>query len=264
MQNGFAPDEWSILSKQLGLVASRQSIHSSQILIQDLLNHEKCEKLLNELRQVIHAPNLKVTASLVSKRYAFLATASSLYAMTIFNKALNMSAENCVLDYQFSERLWRSKMPIIDLSYSTALEHEREYWREHAVKMIFAENLAKVWQIFVDVTKVHPRILWENTAVRVYSLYEKRMQKINDPQLQRRIIEDFNYLTQLADASVFGIDHNLLKKFNFKKIPVLERNEDVRFRKSCCFYYKASDPVEYCSTCPLIHPELKKTKVKHV
>ncbi|MFE4127156.1 (2Fe-2S)-binding protein [Kosakonia sp. YIM B13588] len=25
----------------------------------------------------------------------------------------------------------------------------------------------------------------------------------------------------------------------------------VRFRRTCCFYYKASTPVEYCHNCPL-------------
>ncbi|WP_337022178.1 (2Fe-2S)-binding protein [Pantoea anthophila] len=27
--------------------------------------------------------------------------------------------------------------------------------------------------------------------------------------------------------------------------------QSVRFRRTCCFYYKATDPAEYCLNCPL-------------
>ncbi|WP_226376161.1 (2Fe-2S)-binding protein [Pectobacterium quasiaquaticum] len=32
---------------------------------------------------------------------------------------------------------------------------------------------------------------------------------------------------------------------------------DVRFRRTCCFYYKASQPQEYCQNCPLLRPAKK-------
>ncbi|WP_332604923.1 IucA/IucC family C-terminal-domain containing protein [Acinetobacter sp. ESBL14] len=259
----FLAEEWKILSESLALINAQERRIENCIEVSMLLDHERCEKLLFELTPVIHSPSIKITASLLSKRYAFLATASSLYAMTVFNKGIDFSADNCFLDFSFEQRLWRSKMPVKDLSYSLPHDH-RAQWREDIVKKIFADNLAQVWQVFVDVSKVNPRILWENTAVRVFSLYEKRIQKINNCAVQRNLQEDFRYLLEQAPPEVFGLSDNPLKRFNFKKIRVVETDEEVRYRKSCCFYYKASDPVEYCSTCPLVHPDIKKRKVKNV
>lgn len=257
MHAAFTHAEWELLSKSLGLIHADQRNPTTTLSIYDLIQDPShCEHLLYQLTPIIHSPSMKVTASLLSKRLAFLTTASCLYAMTVFNKGLNFSADNCYLDYGFENRLWQSKMPLSDLAYSDAPLYNRADWRKMIVQQLFAENLTQLWQVFVNVSKVNPRILWENTAVRVYLLYEKRMQNIQCPNLKQRVNDDFSFLLDGQNLDIFGMDYNPLARFNHTKIHVESLDLEVRFRKSCCFYYQASDPIEYCSTCPLLHPRL--------
>jgi ferric iron reductase protein FhuF len=257
----FTREEWDLLSNSLGLIHSNKRNLQTTLGMQDLiLDPTKCEHLLYVLTPIIHSPSIKVTASLLSKRIAFLTTASCLYAMTVLNKGLNFSAENCYLDYGFDNRLWQSKMPLSDLTFICAPLCHRDDWRRNIIRQLFAENLTKLWQAFVNVTKINPRILWENTAVRVYLLYEKRMQSTQCPHLKQRITNDFNFLLDAKNFNLFDMDYNPLTRFNHAKIHVENLDTDIRFRKSCCFYYQASVPIEYCSTCPLLHPRLKNKK----
>ena len=93
-------------------------------------------------------------------------------------------------------------------------------------------------------------ILWENTAIRVYSLYEKKMGEGKSEQEKLRIQKDFEYLIHEAPASLFGETENPLAKFYGPKTKISFSNEPVRIRKTCCFYYKVSQNEKYCSTCP--------------
>lgn len=257
----FTGEEWDVLSKNLGLIHSNQRNLATTLHIQDLIiDPLQCENLLIELTPIIHSPSIKVTASLLSKRIAFLTTASCLYAMTIFDKGLNFSANNCYLDYNFNHRLWQSKMPLSDLTYICAPSDNRDEWRRNIIRQLFAENLTKLWQAFVNISKVNPRILWENTAVRVYLLYEKRIQNVQCLHVKQRIINDFNFLLDPKNFDLFNMGYNPLTRFNHTKTYIDSLDAEIRFRKSCCFYYQASDPIEYCSTCPLLHPRLKRKR----
>lgn len=259
MHAAFTKAEWELLSKGLSLIHADKRNPTTTLCLSDLiLEPARCEQLLYQLTPIIHSPSIKITASLLSKRLAFLTTASCLYSMTVFNKGLNFSADNCYLDYDFRNRLWQSKMPLVDLTYTCASPSHRDSWRKNIVRQLFAENLTKLWQVFVNISKVNPRILWENTAVRVYLLYEKRMQNIQCPHLKQRIINDFYFLLDAQNFELFDLEYNPLTHFNHTKIHIESLDTDVRFRKSCCFYYQASNPIEYCNTCPLLHPRLNR------
>jgi ferric iron reductase protein FhuF len=67
------------------------------IAITDLLNEEKCLEFLQNQLIEIKAPNLSVTASMLSKRYAYLVVSSTLYSMVEFNCALNLPVQACAL-----------------------------------------------------------------------------------------------------------------------------------------------------------------------
>lgn len=253
-------DQWQVLCDSFGLVDAEHRNPDTSIWLPQLLDHEQCEKLLYQLTPLINSPSLKVTASLLSKRYAYLATAASLYAMTVYDVGIDMSAQNCFLDYSYKEGLWQSKMPISNYLVNRPTDSaDRVVWRKKVVSNIFANNLALLWQVLVDVTKVHPRILWENTAVRVYSLYEKKI-TTTCPIMKEKIEEDYAYLIKEAMPEVFGIDHNPLGRYDYKKIKLTEDSGLIRLRKSCCFYYKATQPMEYCSNCPLLVVKDKKIK----
>ncbi|VVO17531.1 IucA/IucC family C-terminal-domain containing protein [Pseudomonas fluorescens] len=250
----FTAQEWAVLSAGLRLKESAERDPLRSLTARDLLQEEVCERLLDELTPVIGSPSRKVTASLLGKRLSFLATGACLYAMSVYDKGLLLSLDNTVIEYGHDEGLWTSSMPLhqaLPFAYATG---ERDAWREAIVHSLFAGLLQPLWQTFYSVSGISRRILWDNTAARVYSLYEKRMAKIEDPRIRERHEADFSWLLTQATPALFGLDYNPLNHFRRPPTLVDDGQRSIRFRRTCCFYYLASDPVEYCSTCPLLRP----------
>ncbi|RSL35407.1 hypothetical protein D7Z54_00180 [Salibacterium salarium] len=217
----------------------------------DLLDEEKCIAYLDSLTRSLQSPSRMITASQFSKRYAFLTIAPSLYAMTIYNKGLDLSSENCKIESSFHNGSWKSNLHLTDLQVSQPKEGERQEWRDGVIKNIFHGNLAKIWRSISKVSNVPMPILWENTAVRVYSLYEKKVGNGDSEKEKFRIQEDFKYLISEAPATLFGETKNPLARFYGPKSTISSSDQPVRTRKTCCFYYKVPNG-NYCSTCPKV------------
>ena len=177
-----------------------------------------------------------------------------LYAMPVFKKDQDFSIDNCFVEHGHQDSLWQSRMVLSSLAISEPNDKGRPAWREQVVERLFAGNLAKLWAALCDASGLAPRIVWENTAVRIYSLYERRMKDIACLHQRRLSQADFTYLVQDAPAQVFGISDNPLSRYFFERTPIQGTQASVRFRKTCCLYYLTGNDVEYCSTCPLIRP----------
>ena len=215
----FTAEEWSVLGGGLRLkdCAERDPLRS--LMARDLLQEEVCERLLDTLSPIIGSPSRAITASLLGKRLSFLATGACLYAMSVYDKGLLLSLDNTVIEYGHDEGLWTSSMPLAHSPPLTYEAGEREAWRETLVQALFAGLLKPLWQTFNRVSGVSRRILWENSAVRVYSLYEKRMAKIDEPSVRERYEADFRWLLTQAEPALFGLDYNPLS--HFRRPPTL-------------------------------------------
>ncbi|AZD02521.1 IucA/IucC family C-terminal-domain containing protein [Pseudomonas chlororaphis] len=253
LQAAFNPQDWSVLSGPLRLKPMAQRDRQRSLSARALLDDDTCITLLDQLGPVIGSPTRAITASLLAKRFSFLATGACLYAMSVCDQGLLLSLDDCVIEYGHDDGLWTSSMPLADRPPQAYAAGERDAWRAAIVEALFAGLLAPLWQTFNRVSGISRRILWENTAVRVYSLYEKRMGKVEDPLIRLRHEADFDWLLQEAAPALFGLDYNPLR--HFRRPPTqLEEGKSIRFRRTCCFYYEATEPAEYCSTCPLLRP----------
>ncbi len=250
----FSDAEWASLSVALRLRREEERDRGRSLPAAELLDETTCIALLDQLGPVILSPSRRITASLLGKRLSFLLTGACLYAMSAYDKGLQLSLANTFIEYGHDDGVWTSSLPLHSLAVSRPEPGARDDWREAVATQLFAGLLQPLWDTFYGVTGVSRRILWENTAVRVYSLYERRLAKLDCAETGRRCVEDFHWLTAQAPGSVFGLDYNPLKHFNRPLTLVDDGARAVRFRRTCCFYYQASDPVEYCSTCPLIRP----------
>lgn len=250
--------EWEVLAG-FGLKAYQQdeplAIDSSKLLDDDL-----CLETLRKIMPELGAPNLKITASLVIKRVAFLMLAPVLYAMSGFDKGLDGSIKNSVFEYPLDNRIWQSKMPLKNTSVSvlkSSDNEDRDAWRSEILSRVFSGHLTLLVEQFYRLTKVSRRVLWENIAVRVFSIYEQRI-LTNIAEEKRAIAEaDYAYLLDDTTTKLFGLKENPLTVFyRDKQLTALSENP-VRVRRTCCFYYQATEPPVYCGSCPL--PLRKKT-----
>ncbi|MFC4238031.1 IucA/IucC family C-terminal-domain containing protein [Thalassospira xianhensis] len=251
-------DRWTEELRALcGLKSASTGLPGLSVPGPEILDKDICRDILNEAGRLLGSRSRKITASLLSKRIAFLTTAATLYPMSLYNRGLDLSLENCVIDYSHDSKRWQSSMYLYNLDASPPPPGARETWREDVCRRLFSTNLARLWQALHEASGVTLSILWENTAVRVYSLYERRLMSIGDMDTARQIREDFTYLTTEAAGSLFGCKDNPLQRFYFDKTAVGER--EIRYRRTCCYYY-LTPPQEYCSTCPLLLSPGKKSK----
>lgn len=251
----FSDAEWASLCGALRLRRESERDLARSLPARELLDEATCTALLDRLGPVILSPSRRITASLLGKRQSFLLTGACLYAMSAYDKGLELSLDNTFIEYGHDDGLWTSSLPLRSLAVSRPEHGARDAWREAVAGGLFAGLLQPLWESFYRLTGVSRRILWENTAVRVYSLYERRLAKLECAATRQRCAEDFRWLTEQAPGSLFGLDYNPLQHFNRPLTLLDDGARAVRFRRTCCFYYQASDPVEYCSTCPLIRPK---------
>ncbi|WP_176706224.1 ferric iron reductase [Paenibacillus hemerocallicola] len=115
----------------------------------------------------------------------------------------------------------------------------RNEWRKQTVERLFAGHLARLFHSLSKAAPIPMPILWENAAVRVYSLYEKRIGQGAGRDEAFRIRDDFEYLISTAPAGLFGEAGNPLAKFYGTASAAAASNSpasSARIRKTCLYY----------------------------
>jgi ferric iron reductase protein FhuF len=248
----FKPDELDRLTQHFRLTEQRSADQALSIPAADLLDASRCRTYLERVQAVFQAPSPLVNASQFAKRYSFLAIVPALYAMSIFNKGLDLSVENCHIESEYTNQIWLPKVRLTKWHVTQPMDGGRQEWRDQVIRSIFAGNVAKVWQSVSVAANIPKATLWENAAVYVYWLYEKGIgtNEGTDAQERLRIEEDYRYLLQEAPPSLFGEKENPLGKYNGTKCSTPASDQPVRIRKTCCYYYEISPDQANCSTCP--------------
>ncbi|MNZ67979.1 Ferric iron reductase FhuF-like transporter [compost metagenome] len=244
-------EELDVLTKNFRLTIDPLSEGRQSVAASQLLDESGCSAYLEWLSGILNSPSAMITASQFAKRYAFLTAAPVLYAMTLYNKGLNLSIDNCHIESIEGAASWQSNIRLSDARVTSPETREQRYaWRDDVISNLFAGNLAKIWRSMSRAANVPMAIMWENTAVRVYSLYEKKIVAGASAEEKLRIQEDFDYLLHKAPAVLYGDTRNPIARFYVPSPKAAASNPSVRVRKTCCYYYKVSSPEEYCTTCP--------------
>jgi siderophore-iron reductase FhuF len=216
--------------------------------VADLLDESFHQDFLKKLSAAIGAPSEKVAASILIKRYAFLAV-MSLYAMTVWNKKLNLSLENVKMEFPEQGKEWLPTISFNDFTVQDRDGNNRFDWRVSVLKDLFANNIFPLISQLEKTVGISKLILWENIAVYLFWLYESELKDINNDN----VAGDFLYLISEAEGRLFGCYNlNPLQKYFAEKTYLEEWDAEVRVRKTCCFTYQL--PVgKRCKTCPCTH-----------
>ncbi|WP_261130056.1 siderophore-iron reductase FhuF [Bacillus sp. Marseille-Q3570] len=229
-------------------LASEYSSDVQSFSSEDLFTVSKTEKFLDEIRELLGAPNNRVTASQFSKKYAFLLTAPFFSSLTMFNQLLDVRPDNCRVQPDSEHGMMRPVLYLHDTNTrDIGIHREQELYI--GLETIFRDHLTPVWGRLTELTSIPSPILWENTAVYLFWLYETSF--LNHPDLvsAERIAEDLDMILE-APAGCFGLNENPLKKFRHAKQTLLKSDPPVRVRKTCCLYYEVNPERIFCKNCP--------------
>ncbi|WP_144554689.1 IucA/IucC family C-terminal-domain containing protein [Bacillus sp. X1(2014)] len=214
--------------------------------VADLLDETYLKDFLKNLSDVIGAPSEKIAASILIKRYAFLAV-MSLYAMTALNKKLNVSLDNIKMETAIQGKDWLPGISLKDADLQGWDGNDRAEWRSRVLKDLFANNIYPLISHLEKTVGISKLILWENIAVYLFWLYETEL--IDNDQAAG----DFRYLISEAEGMLFGrYNLNPLPKYFAEKTYLQEWDAEVRVRKTCCFTYQLPAG-KRCKTCPCTH-----------
>lgn len=250
LQSSFTKEELEPLTADFRLTSEASADRAHSTPAAQLLNEMECTGYIDRVSGLFGATSRSVGGSLFAKRYSYLTIAPVLYAMTMYNKGLHAAIENCHVESMLREDgVWLPKLRLNDWQASVAGDNDRHEWRDNIIRSLFADNIAKLWRAVSKANRVSAATLWENTAVNVYWLYEKRIGDASDPDRQARIREDYEYLLS-APGDLFGEKTNPLIKFDSPKVKLPEYEQPIRVRKTCCLYYRTDGERSYCSICP--------------
>jgi ferric iron reductase protein FhuF len=194
-----------------------------------------------KVRDRIGADNDAVAASMLIKRYSFLA-AMSLYAMSVWNKRLLLSPERIWMETDDSDDMWLPTFRFEELKAEICTGC-RDQWREETVRQLFAGHFSPLMEKLRCITKISAHILWENIAIYIYWLYETLGKDDSLAYIHEQLYNDFHFLVHDADGALFGtLRQNPLKRF-------WKGNAGVKQRTTCCLYYQTEGGT-HCQTCP--------------
>ncbi|WP_411347822.1 IucA/IucC family C-terminal-domain containing protein [Paenibacillus sp. WLX2291] len=279
--------EWTTLIQDLRMTDQPADDVAHSIDVTELLIPDKAAAYLHTLQDIYESDSLPLIASMFAKRYSYMIVAPSLYAMTMFGKGLRITPDNCRVESIFKGDIWLPHLRVqqkdalllhdadstsvtcdITNTYEitnscSADESQQQHAPEHAQQVplneaqrdaylhtIFADHLQPVWNSLSKAAGVSRAILWENTAIYVYYVYETMLSDPSYDYNRQRIEEDFAYLKGSAAASLFGERWNPVSRFNTPKRPLPGSDTPRRVRQTCCLYYQSADDAAYCSVCP--------------
>jgi siderophore-iron reductase FhuF len=222
--------------------------------VADLLNEPFLKDFLKNLSDAIDAPSEKVAASIFIKRYAFLAV-MSLYAMTAWNKKINLSIENVKMESPEQGKDWLPAISFNDFKVQDWDGNGRIEWRASVFKDLFAKNIFPLISQLEKTVGISKLILWENIAVYLFWLYETELKDLNNDN----VAGDFRYLILDAEGQLFGrYNLNPLQKYFAEKTYLEEWDAEVRVRKTCCLTYQLPAG-KRCKSCPCTHIAKERT-----
>ncbi|CAH2714428.1 hypothetical protein BACCIP111895_01591 [Neobacillus rhizosphaerae] len=214
----------------------------------ELLDESSLNGFLKDLALAIGAPSEKIAASMLIKRYAFFAV-MSLYALTVWNKKINLSLDNVKMEPAEQGKNWLPAISLTDLTVVDWDGEDRPEWRKSVFNDLFANNIYPIITKLEKTVGISRLILWENISVYLFWLYETELNDIENDN----VASDFHYLIFEAEGQVFGrYNENPLQKYYGEKTYVKERDAELRVRKTCCFSYQLPAG-KRCKTCPCTH-----------
>ncbi|MBX4149100.1 IucA/IucC family C-terminal-domain containing protein [Paenibacillus lautus] len=256
----LSEEELEVLTQKYGLneAASSFSEYESAsgvgigglVPLSALLEPGSCAAYLDGLAVRIGTDSRPIAASMFAKRYAAVAVVPYLHALTCYDKALELVFESMLLR---SGKHWLEGITVDRPLRAVPRAEWREAWRSHVAERWIRCHLTSLWQALSSCSGLPAAILWENTAVRIYSLYEKKL-PATGAVAASRIEDDFRYLLHGLPAEAFKQRRQPFARFYGGGAAIEEaRNlgcRGSRPRLTCCLYYRVSREGDYCDACP--------------
>jgi ferric iron reductase protein FhuF len=207
----------------------RHVLHTEQVTfyIKDLLTPGTRERTLMDLKEVLVAPNLAVTASIIGKRIGFLGAIFT-YAYLRYGIKYMIDVNDIACTKNDYNDNW---LPDYYLGHAHILEVGEEINAEWIATNVYGKLLAPIIDSLSTVKGLSRKVLLENCYIYMVWVFEKY-------QIDKAV---FQKLLKLP-AHHFGTGSNH---------PMRLVNEHPTTRTTCCLNYQLGNDPKHCKSCPL-------------
>ncbi|WP_088009078.1 (2Fe-2S)-binding protein [Indiicoccus explosivorum] len=188
---------------------------------------------LETVGPALQTDEARVAGSQLVKRLGYLLTLPALFAAASADKLIPVRTGFLVPAEEDGK--WLPKLLLPEPAAADRINDDQ--FRAYTWDL-FA-GLAPIVRAVSEAANVPRPVLWENIAIYVYWLYEKKLADCS------QAAADFQWLLHGLPGEAFGERRNPLKTF-YREKP----EGEVRTRKTCCFYYEGAGCGSYCGTCP--------------
>lgn len=213
----------------LDLYGIRQRQGNEGIPVAKLLDKDVLLPLVKDYGIYLETTSLAIAGSLFIKRYAVITAAVSLDYFGFLQQKADWWSNAHFDAKTFTMLIDESPVGLLD-----------ENWKDE----LFINHLTPMIQMIAKECKINERILWENVAVRLNSVFREYEHSYSSEQIDAQ----YNDITS-PNCSWLGKDTNPLQLYVHKQFIDAENPK----RKTCCRYYEVSKAGElpYCNVCPL-------------
>ncbi|MGM8215423.1 (2Fe-2S)-binding protein [Bacillaceae bacterium W0354] len=220
------------------------------VSLDELLDEEFLLSYLNDISEYFNTDNIFIVGSQLMKRLAFNVVLPPLYLMTVHRMKLDLDFRKMWIAPNIVGDLWLPNLYLEDFTVEELPDDERKTYLSELFNKI--NDLVNV---ISKVTRVPKPNLWENMAVYIYWLYEKKFKDDRFVDVADRVAMDFEFLVHRLGADAFDGMCNQLKNFYWgRRI----EEDGTRIRRTCCFHYGANEARKTCKTCPHTEESVKK------
>ncbi|MEZ0481523.1 (2Fe-2S)-binding protein [Planococcus sp. SSTMD024] len=220
-----------------------------KILLSQLKEPVFPQNYLKRLHEELETESRIAAVSQLMKRLGYLLVVPTLYTAAVYNKALNLDFTEAYLVDRRQGNLWMPHLWWEELTASE-LSGESRHARIEELARKLVEELAEIIRAISKAASIPRSILWENTAIYVYWLYETRLMLEEDNRIRLKAKGDFEFLLKELPAEAFNEKVNQFQKFHHPRNVDPESGEAIRVRQTCCFAYETGGGKAYCKTCP--------------
>jgi ferric iron reductase protein FhuF len=213
--------------------------------LHQFMNTSEVTLFLKDGQNEIGSSLPKVTASLISKRLAFIAVAH-LYTMTVYNASLSSEPQDWMIISKKKNDLW---IPHFYLKEDKVerLSGDRDSWKTAVVQKWINQLIFPAVHSLCNATGLSKKTLWENIRIYIDWLYLDVLSEIEDESNRKIVQEDYRWLTDPTkeflkcseEGNPFVACHNLQKGQ----------------RETCCLSHLLDRGAKKCNNCPLLEKE---------
>ncbi|SIS44048.1 IucA/IucC family C-terminal-domain containing protein [Salimicrobium flavidum] len=212
---------------------------------EDLMSREGTAHVLNDLHLYLGSQSFLTTGSFLGKRLGHYAVTVPIVMMTVLDKFPDVSPGNVSYIRIDDNPKWFPKFHLKDKSVSLPGE-DREEWIRDNMRQLFRDFLKPVFFHIHKTTRISKKVLWENVAIYLYWLYERKLPEWFEGEELEQKRRDFYFIINELDGEPFGENKNPFTYF--KDQPVLPSG--ARERKCCCLSYRLHEDSTFCKVCP--------------